>query len=223
MTRSGGPPEAAAVPNIAGLSNGANPRQRPEQAPQSSEQPARGESEQQRPGRTDQIRREESRTEQLPLDGARPDRQPGPPQPATRMPRPMTPPNRGGQSERSRVRRARLRAVRLDPWSVMKTAFLLSIAFAIVTMVSVIVVWQVLEAAGVYESVNSTIRDVLGSTSTQFNLEDIIGLDKVLGVTALICVINVVLITAVATLCAFLYNLSASLLGGVEVTLAEDE
>ncbi|MFD2077971.1 DUF3566 domain-containing protein [Actinopolymorpha cephalotaxi] len=106
----------------------------------------------------------------------------------------------------------------------MKTAFLLSIAFAIVTVVAVSVVWYVLQAAGVYDSISRTITDVLGSASeTRFNLEDYIGLQRVLGFTALICVVDVILITAIATLCAFLYNLSASLLGGLEVTLAEDE
>lgn len=133
-------------------------------------------------------------------------------------PQPVEPP------DRARVRRARLRAVRVDPWSVMKTAFLLSIAFAVVTVVAVSVVWYVLQAAGVYDSISRTITDVLGSASdTRFNLEDYIGLQRVLGFTALICVVDIVLITAIATLCAFLYNLSASLLGGLEVTLAEEE
>lgn len=126
--------------------------------------------------------------------------------------------------DRSRVRRARLRTVRVDPWSVMKTAFLLSIAFGIMTVVAVAVLWNVLEAAGVYESVNSTIADVLGSNTEQsFNLYDYIGLRRVLGVASLIAVVDVVLITALATLGSFLYNLSASLLGGIEVTLAEEE
>ena len=35
--------------------------------------------------------------------------------------------------------------------------------------------------------------------------------------------IDVVLITALATLSAFIYNMAASLPGGIEVTLAEDE
>lgn len=126
--------------------------------------------------------------------------------------------------DRSRVRRARLRTVRVDPWSVMKTAFLLSIAFGIMTVVAVAVLWNVLEAAGVYESVNSTIADVLGANTEQsFNLYDYIGLRRVLGVAALIAVVDVVLITALATLGSFLYNLAASLLGGIEVTLAEEE
>ena len=43
-----------------------------------------------------------------------------------------------------------------------------------------------------------------------------------MGITMLISAIDVVLITALATLGAFIYNMAASLLGGIEVTLAED-
>lgn len=122
------------------------------------------------------------------------------------------------------TRRARLRLVHLDPWSVMKTAFLLSIAFGIVTVVAVAVVWSVLGAAGVWESINSTVSDVLGSQSgTPFQIEDYVGASRVLGFTMIVAVVDVVLITAIATLGAFLYNLAAALLGGVEVTLAEDD
>ena len=48
-------------------------------------------------------------------------------------------------------------------------------------------------------------------------------MSRVLGFTMLVSVIDVVLITAIATLGAFLYNMAASLLGGIEVTLAEDQ
>ena len=44
-------------------------------------------------------------------------------------------------------RRARLRLTRIDPWSVMKTSFLLSVAFGVVTFVAVFMVWSVLGAA----------------------------------------------------------------------------
>lgn len=128
-------------------------------------------------------------------------------------------------SARSRgTRRARLRLVHLDPWSVMKTSFLLSIAFGIVTVVSVGLVWSVLGAAGVWESINATVTDVLGSESgEQFDIENYVGTSRVLGFTMIVAVVDVILITAIATLAAFLYNLAAALLGGVEVTLAEDE
>ncbi len=122
------------------------------------------------------------------------------------------------------TRRARLRLVHLDPWSVMKTSFLLSIAFGIVTVVAVAVVWSVLGAAGVWDSINQTVSDVLGGDSAQnFDVQNYVGTSRVLGFTMIVAVVDVVLITAISTLGAFLYNLAAALLGGVEVTLAEDE
>jgi hypothetical protein len=122
------------------------------------------------------------------------------------------------------TRRARLRLVHLDPWSVMKTSFLLSIAFGIVTVVAVAVVWSVLGAAGVWDSINQTVSDVIGGDQAQdFDVQNYVGTSRVLGFTMIIAAVDVILITAIATLGAFLYNLAAALLGGVEVTLAEDE
>ena len=105
----------------------------------------------------------------------------------------------------------------------MKTSFLLSIAFGIVTVVSVAMIWQVLSAAGVWDSINQTVRDVVGSQDTaNFDVEDYLGTHRVLGFTMLVAAVDVVLLTAIATLGAFLYNMAAALLGGIEVTLAED-
>jgi transmembrane protein DUF3566 len=137
--------------------------------------------------------------------------------------RPVTGPS-GRPAPRARTRRARLRLVHLDPWSVMKTSFLLSIAFGIVTVVSVAVVWAVLGAAGVWDSINSTVTDVLGGESgSTFDVQNYVGTSRVLGFTMIVAVVDVILITAIATLGAFLYNLAAALLGGLEVTLAEDD
>jgi hypothetical protein len=123
-----------------------------------------------------------------------------------------------------RPRRARLRLTRIDPWSVMKTAFLLSVAFGIVTVVAVAIVWSVLGAAGVWDSINQMVYDVVGGgEGDEFEVENYLGMSRVLGFTMLVSVINVVLITAIATLGAFLYNMAAALLGGIELTLAEDE
>jgi hypothetical protein len=144
-----------------------------------------------------------------------------PPQPApapakkrpARASRPKRPP-----------RRARLRLTRIDPWSVMKTAFLLSIALGVVTIVSVLMVWSVLGAAGVWDSINTTVRDIVGEqASTPFTIQNYLGTDRVIGFTMLVAVIDVVLLTAIATLSAFLYNMAAALLGGIDITLVEDE
>jgi len=121
-------------------------------------------------------------------------------------------------------RRARLRLTRIDPWSVMKTSFLLSIAFGVVTVVAVAMIWQVLGAAGVWESINDSIRSSIGGQETaNFDVENYVGTSRVLGFTMLVAAVNVILLTAIATLGAFLYNMAAALLGGIEVTLAEEE
>src|SRR4051794_39169877 len=122
------------------------------------------------------------------------------------------------------ARRARLRLTRIDPWSVMKTSFLLAIAFGVVTIVSVFIIWSVLSAAGVWESINQTVQDVVGGEDGgNWDVEKYVGMSRVMGFTMLVSVVDVILITAIATLAAFLYNMAAALLGGVELTLAEDQ
>jgi len=140
-------------------------------------------------------------------------------------PQPIPVPPPAPSTRRSaRVRKARLRLLRVDPWSVMKTAFLLSVALGITLFVAVAVLWSVLDAAGVFAAVGNLVRDLTSSeTNAGFQLENYTALSRVLGFTTLIAVVDVVLVTALATLGAFLYNLSANLLGGLEVTLAEDD
>ena len=121
-------------------------------------------------------------------------------------------------------RKARLRLARFDPWSVMKLAFLLSIAAGIVLTVAVAGLWLMLDYMGVWSSLGTTIRDVTGGNETEgFNLERAVSLGRVTGFATLLSVVNVFIITALATLAAFLYNLAASFVGGLEVILADPE
>ena len=143
----------------------------------------------------------------------------------SRQPQPIPVPHATPPAvRRGRVRKARLRLLRVDPWSVMKTAFLLSVALGIAIFVAVAVLWSVLDAAGVFTAVGGLVQDLTQSESgTGVDIESYTSLSRVLGFTTLIAVVDVVLVTALATLGAFLYNLSAGLLGGLEVTLAEDD
>ncbi len=123
-----------------------------------------------------------------------------------------------------RTRRARLRVSRVDPWSVMKTCFLFSIAFGIMAWVAIYVVWSVITSSGMLDAMNQALTSILSSPSDQtpVRIEDFVNTNKVMGVTALIAVFNVVILTALGTIFSFLYNLSANILGGLELTLAED-
>ncbi|MGW0765969.1 DUF3566 domain-containing protein [Streptomyces sp. NPDC002676] len=164
-----------------------------------------------------------------PLPGERRPEQPAgpyhPPQaypaqePAGAVRRPRT-----GARTTPRVRKARLRVAKADPWSVMKVSFLLSIALGICTIVASAVLWMVMDAMGVFSTVGGTISEATGSNEANgFDLQSFLSLPHVLMFTTIIAVIDVVLATALATLGAFIYNLSAGFVGGVELTLAEDE
>ncbi|MEU9166918.1 DUF3566 domain-containing protein [Streptomyces sp. NPDC048420] len=131
---------------------------------------------------------------------------------------------RTGARTTPRTRKARLRVAKADPWSVMKVSFLLSIALGICTIVAAAVLWMVMDAMGVFSTVGGTISEATGSNeSNGFDLQAFLSLPNVLMFTSIIAVIDVVLATALATLGAFIYNLSAGFVGGVELTLAEDE
>ncbi len=119
------------------------------------------------------------------------------------------------------VRRARVAVTRVDPWSVMKLSFVLSLALVVIFMVAAALLWWVLNGSGVFDQLNTTLQSVTGTTNLR--LQDIASLGRVMGIGGLIGLIDVVLLTALATLAAFLFNLTTGLVGGVDVVLTESD
>lgn len=118
-------------------------------------------------------------------------------------------------------RRVRLALSRVDPWSVMKLAFLLAVAVAIMTVVATAVFWSVLNSLGVFTTVQSFVEDAVGPQSN-VNLTQFVEFPRVISLATLISICNIVLLTAIATIMAFLYNITAALVGGVHMTLTDD-
>ncbi|ERK59489.1 transmembrane PF12089 domain protein [Propionibacterium acidifaciens F0233] len=128
-----------------------------------------------------------------------------------------------GRNVRRPTRKARLRIARFDPWSVMKTSFLFSIAAGIILFIAVWVVWGIISLSGALDQAQEALTALVGSSSgSGLELSNYVSQWRVLGFTAIVAVLNVVFITAVCTLLSFLYNLAANVIGGLEVTLAED-
>lgn len=118
---------------------------------------------------------------------------------------------------------ARLLVSKVDPWSVLKMAFLLSVALGIVTVVAAIVLWTVLDLTGIFDRVNGLLDQIAGSeTGPAFDLRTYASLGQVASFATIIAVVNVVLLTALAMLSAILYNISSTLVGGIGVTLTDD-
>jgi hypothetical protein len=119
-------------------------------------------------------------------------------------------------------RRARLQLRHIDTWSALKISLVLSIALFFVWMVAVGVLYGVLSQLGVFTTLNDLIGQ-LSSTSGE-NASgggDVITAGIVFGGAAVIGAVNIVLLTALCTVTAFVYNLCSDLVGGLEVTLAE--
>lgn len=117
-------------------------------------------------------------------------------------------------------RRVRLALARIDPWSVMKLSFLLSIAVGIAIVVATAAMWYVLDSMHVFADIQSLL-DSIGSESF-IDLMQYVEFDRVISLAAVIAVVDVLLLTALATLGAFLYNIVAALVGGLHLTLTDD-
>ena len=123
---------------------------------------------------------------------------------------------------KAKVRRARLLVSKVDPWSVLKMSFLLSVALGIVTVVAAIVLWTVLDLTGIFDQVDSLLGTLAGSEGGGFELKKVASLGQVASFATIIAVVNVVLLTALSMLSAVLYNIAATLVGGIGVTLTDD-
>ena len=122
----------------------------------------------------------------------------------------------------SRLGRTRLRLIRVEPYSVTRLAFVVSAALMIVVTVAVAVFWLMLEATGFWGQINESVASVLADDSASFDIKEYLGFTRLVGGTLVIAGINVILMTALATVGAHLFNLAAALLGGIEATVTDD-
>lgn len=223
---------AAASPQEQDAAGWADPPEqsaRPE--PTRSEAPARPESPARPappapPARTDQPARPDKYASEIPdLSGAAPrstPRKPGAERPGQEPAnRPAVPAGRPQAATRHQGPvRASMQIRRVDPWSVLKVSAVLSVALFFIWMIAVAFLYLVLGGMGVWSKLNSNVGDLLTSASGSSGGE-LVSSGTIFGGAALIGLVNIVLLTAGATIGAFIYNLTTDIVGGVEVTLAD--
>jgi hypothetical protein len=129
----------------------------------------------------------------------------------------------GGKSPR----KAHLQVSRLEPWSVMKFSFVMSLVCFVVLLVAVAVIYMILSGLGVFDQIVQTINELTqdknAAKSTTFDAASWFSFTRIFGYTALVGALNVLLITALATVWSVIYNIAADFVGGIEVTLKEAE
>ncbi|GEL96122.1 hypothetical protein CCO02nite_27800 [Cellulomonas composti] len=115
----------------------------------------------------------------------------------------------------------RLAISRIDPWSVMKLSFLLSVAFGVLIVVAVAVVWYTLNGLHVFVNINDLVTQITGAES-KTDILQYVEFKRVISAATLVAVVDVFLLTALATIGAFLYNIVAALVGGLHVTMTDE-
>ena len=124
------------------------------------------------------------------------------------------------RASRSRPpRQAALQLKRLDPWSVLKLALVLAVVLFFIWLVAVGVLYGVLDGMGVWDRLNGTYADLVSGEAQTGNT--LISAGRVFGLAAVVGAINSLLFAVAVTVGAFVYNVSADLVGGIEVTLSE--
>jgi Flp pilus assembly pilin Flp len=131
---------------------------------------------------------------------------------------------RSARSASGQPRRANLVIARIEPWSVMKFSFLISLVLWLVMFVAVALLYYALSSLGVFAALQRTLASVTSSQgSAGVDLSKWTSATRVLGYTMLLGAVDVVLITAISTVGAVIYNLVTHLGGGIEVTLKETD
>jgi hypothetical protein len=117
------------------------------------------------------------------------------------------------------AKKVRLRLSYIDPLSIVKTTFVLSIVFGIASVFALIFVWYLLNLSGSLDAATGLVSDVFG---TGFNIAGILSFSRVVTLGILVTTIQVVVWTLISGLFAIIYNVFAEFIGGVEVTLSDD-
>ncbi|WP_298742850.1 DUF3566 domain-containing protein [uncultured Microbacterium sp.] len=110
-------------------------------------------------------------------------------------------------------KQVRLRLVYVDFWSAVKLSFLAAVALAIVTIVSVFLIYTVLSTTGIIEQLD----ELLKAFDDNFTLGDYVGLPQVMSFASIVAILNLIVITVLGAVVAGIYNLMVKVTGGLLV------
>jgi hypothetical protein len=113
------------------------------------------------------------------------------------------------------TKQVRLKLVYIDFWSTVKLSFLIAVSLGIVLVVSVVLIYLVLQSTGVFSSVDKLLQDILSDEN--FSISNSFSLLQVTFFTFIVALLNIVIGTALGAITSILYNFSVRLTGGLLV------
>ena len=117
-------------------------------------------------------------------------------------------------SHKTTAKQVRLRLVYVDFWSAVKLSFLAAIALAVVTVVSFVLVFLVVQTTGLIARADEFFGNF---TDGSILLSQFVSLPQVLAFSAVVAILNLVVVTVLGAVLAGIYNLAVKVTGGLLV------
>jgi Transmembrane domain of unknown function (DUF3566) len=141
---------------------------------------------------------------------------------ARRSPESRSPGRRPRRQPRRSPRQERVSVALVEPWSVMKFSFVVWLAAFVIVFAAVIVLYRTLAGMGLFDSLQRAVSSFTSKNDLAgVNVKSWFSESRILGYTAILGALNVVVLTAISTIGAELFNLTSQKVGGVKVTLRE--
>lgn len=116
-------------------------------------------------------------------------------------------------TRKSNTKQVRLRLVYIDFWSAVKISFLVAIAVAVATVVSLVLIYLVLESTNVIDRVD----ELFMSFSDGVSINEYLGFSQVLAFAGVLAILDLIVITVLGAIAAGIYNLVVKVTGGMLV------
>jgi hypothetical protein len=120
------------------------------------------------------------------------------------------------------TKRSRLRISYINPMSVIKTTFILSLAFGLASIMALIMLWSVAKFSGTIDAATGLLTDIFGIGGAGFNIVSLLSLPRIIFIGSVFTVFQVVTWTLLAGIFSVIYNMFAEYVGGWEITLTDD-
>jgi hypothetical protein len=117
------------------------------------------------------------------------------------------------------TKKSRLRVSYINPLSVIKTTFIISLAFGLASIVALIMLWSVAKLSGTIDSATGLLTDIFGSGGAGFNIVSLLSLPRIIFIGSVFQVVTWTLLSGIVSV---IYNMFAEYVGGWEVTLTDD-
>jgi hypothetical protein len=118
---------------------------------------------------------------------------------------------------RVEARRVRRLIRHVDPWSVLKASLLFFLSLWLIVMIAAVIVWTVAQGSGTVDKIETFVQSNLGVTDWKLDGEFLF---RQFGLVGLVITLGAAL---AATIASVVFNLISDIIGGVWVTVVEEE